>query len=270
MSYTNTELVRHHLVASFPVQGQVYDQAIVLEGDDYITFFGGAVDEVSLVVKSIQNNEPTRLNLTLSSEVTALPTSPIVRGSIVVASDSSLGTIYTENGDYVIDYFGGAIRIKGGGNLSVGQTVTVWYLAYFLYLQGSDYRIDSSRGAIRRVSSGDIVSGETVYLDYAPVNADYTDAILTHAVVEANGLIESAVDPQRQFGADPVLQTAATYRALEIVCRASAARELSRLTGDDKTALAWMKLADHYSQRSDQLLGSFRPPCSSPTSPTHS
>jgi hypothetical protein len=75
------------------------------------------------------------------------------------------------------------------------------------------------------------------------------------------------VDPDRQFGADPALQAAATYRALEIICRAAAARELSSLRGEDRTAIAWMKLADAHAERSEHLLRLFRPPYAGPSAP---
>jgi hypothetical protein len=78
------------------------------------------------------------------------------------------------------------------------------------------------------------------------------------------------VDPDSQFGADPVLQASATYRALEIICHAAAARELSSLRGEDRTAVAWMKLAETYATRSEQLLRLFRPPYTGPTAPVHS
>ncbi|MEW5995224.1 MAG: hypothetical protein AB1744_12655 [Candidatus Zixiibacteriota bacterium] len=93
--------------------------------------------------------------------------------------------------------------------------------------------------------------------------------MLNKAVLEANALVERDIDPDRQFGADPVLQSGATYRALEIICRASAARELSRARGEDRTALAWMKLADGYAARADQVLRSFHPPFTGPSTPQH-
>ncbi|MFQ5453186.1 MAG: hypothetical protein ACE5D6_03255 [Candidatus Zixiibacteriota bacterium] len=269
MSYTNVELVKHYLELSFPIQTRVFDQTVVLENDDYVTFFGGSIDESSLKVKSLRNNDLIKMNLTLDSSTVSLSSTPLVIGSVVVASDSSLGTIYIENEDYVIDYSYSKLIIKSNGTLSIGMTVTVWYLEYYIYSSG-DYQVDSSKGAVKRKANGNITTGERVYLDYTPVYTSYTDEILNNAVIEANGLIEQAVDPKKQFGADPVLQSTATYRALEIICRASASRELSSSKSDDRTALAWMKLADHYAQRSEHLLGSFRPPFENLSTPTHS
>ena len=269
MSYTNVELVRHHLVAAFPTQEKVADQPLVLESD-YVTLFNGSVEESSVTVKSLQSNLPTRVTITLNGERNSLVSSPLAPGTVLAASDSSLGTIYSENVDYVIDYALADLIIKNGGALSIGQTVTVWYQPYFVYSVGIDYQLDTEHGRIKRLAGGAIASGETVYLDYSPVYLSFNDELLTNAVLEANGLVEKEVDPNGQFGADPVLQASATYRALEIICRASAARELSSLRGEDRTALAWMKLAEMYAARSEQLLRSFRPPIDGATAPVHS
>lgn len=269
MSYTNVDLVRHYLVAPFPAQETIYDQAVILESG-YVTFFNGPVEQSSTLVKSLQSNTPTRTSVTLNSQTTPLGASPLARGSVVVASDSSLGTVYVENVDYVIDYSQGKLLIKEGGDLNAGQSVTVWFQKYFVYSPDSDYQLDADSGRIKRLGGGDIASCETVYLDYAPLYKSFNDEILARAVLEANGVVEREVDPEGQFGADPVLQAGATYRALEIICRASAARELSSLRGEDRTALAWIKLAEVYASRSEQLLRSFHPPFEGPTAPVYS
>jgi len=270
MSYTNVELVRHHLDLSFPIQSKVYDQAVVLTGYDYVTFFGGTVDENLVVVKAARNAELTRSTVTFTGTIAVITASPVVPGSVLIASNSSLGMVYVEGKDYVVDYAGGRVILKSGGAITVGQTVSVWYQQYHVYSAGSDYVLDSSNGAVRRSASGDIGDGETVYLDYMPTFSSYKEELLANAVVEANALVERAVDPDRQFGADPALEGAATYRALEIICRASAARELSKLKGSDKAALAWMKLGDCFGLRSEELLAGFRPPYNGPAIPARS
>jgi hypothetical protein len=270
MSYTNLELVRHHLEVPFPIQSVVRDQPIVLPGDSYVIFFGGTVDDSSIAVKAVRSNDLTKVTATAGESRILFIGSPIIPGSVLVASDGSLGQLYVEGLDYVMEYGSGAINIKTGSSINVNQEVTVWYQEYHVYSPGADYLMDSSRGSVKRVASGNIGDGETVYLDYRPLFSSYKDELLSNAVAEANALVERAVDPERQFGADLVLQSAATYRALEIVCRASAARELSSLGRNDKAALAWMKLADSHAVRSEFLLNSFRPPHSSPAAPVRS
>jgi hypothetical protein len=181
-----------------------------------------------------------------------------------------MGTLYVENIDYAIDYTVGTIAVKSDGLLNVGQIVTVWYQQFASYTEGTDYQIKADSGEIKRMSSGDIADGETVYLDYAPIYDSFNDDILNNAVAEANSLVEQEVDPDGQFGADRTLQAAATQRALAIICRTAAARELSSRRGEDRTALAWMKLSDQYASGSEQLLNRFRPPIKGPSAPVHS
>lgn len=270
MSYTNIEQVRNRLTAAYPTGEVIEDQTHQFSSDEYSAFFGGGVDGDSLKVKTVQSNTLIRIGLTLSTGTTSIAAAPLVRGSVVVASDSSLGQVYTENVDYVISYADGDLIIKSGGGLAIDQTVTVWYLNYILYTLNTDYQIKSDRGEIKRMTGGSIASQESVWLDYSPLWESFNDDVLTNAVVEANGLVEKLVDPNRQFGADPVLQTAATYLALESICRTAAVRDLSGRAGNDRTALAWMKLSDQYRTRSDELLKSFSPPRTGPAAPVHS
>jgi len=270
MSYTNVELLSHHLISAFPVERLVRDQVVVLEGADYQSFFGGAVEDSSLRVKSIQDHQPTRQSVTLSGGETVLASGPLVPGSVVVASDSSLGTIYTENVDYVVRYGDGQLIVKDDGLLSPGMTVTAWFLPYTLYDLGSDYSADANRGEIRRLSSGAIADGERVFIDYSPRYDSFDQAVLENAVAEANGTIEREVDPDRQFGADPALQAAATYRALAVVCRTAATRELSSGRTEYRVASVWLELAQDSGLQAEKYLAGFRAPISGPSHPSHS
>jgi len=268
MLYTSVEKVRQHLVSLFPVNEKVFDQPVLLSETDSVTFFGGAIDEASLVVKSIQSNDLRRAVVTLGESAASLPDEMLIRGTVVVATDSSLGTVFIENKDFIIDYSNGRIEIKSGGQLLSGQNVVVWYGFYLKYSSGSDYIADAAQGAIRRTADSDIASGETVYLDYSPVFESYNDVMIQNAVDESNSLIEKTIDPEQQFGLEPLLQIAATYRAVEIVSRASAARELSSQSGEHNVAVSWLKLADDYATRADKLIQSFRAPLNGPSAPS--
>jgi len=270
MSYTNVELLGHHLISAFPTADLVCDQALTLEGTDSRSFFGAAVDGSSLRVKSLRTAQPVRQMVTLGAAETTISSLPIVPGSVVVASDSSLGTVFVENLDYIVRYGDGLLVIKEGGALSAGMTVTVWHLPYTLYESGSDYVADVDRGEIRRSGGGAIADGETVYLDFAPRYDSFDQAVLESAVSEANGTVEREVDPERQFGADPALQAAATYRALAVVCRTAATRELSGGGSDYRTASVWLELARDAAAQAEKYLAEFRAPVSAPSHPAHS
>ena len=270
MSYTSVDIVKQYLVVSSPVRDKYFDEPLVMPSDSWASFFGGSIEPDSLIVKSVQNNDLLQFWLCLQTGDNQLPAYPLIRGSVIVASDTSLGTIYTENDDYVVDYASGKLRMKDTGGLMANQTVAVWYQAFLVYDAGDDYEVDQVSGRLRRCPSGKIAAGETVFLDFSAVDSSYNDVILEQAVVEANGIVEAEVDPERQFGADTLLQAAATCRALEIVCNAAATREMSGLQRNDHVALAWMKLADRFVERSGSLLRAFHPPFEGPSSPTRS
>jgi len=270
MSYTTVERLRSYLTANYAIAERVVDLPVTPRDSQPVRFWGCALETTSLRVKSLQAPEPVRRPVTLTAEGNVLTTSPITRGSVVAASDSSLGTVYIENRDYIVDYDGSIFHRKAGGSLLIGDTIVVWHVPMRTYVEGEDYSIDYEKAELRRLGGGGIASGETVYLDFVPVFAGFDDNLLASAVNEANGLIECEIDPDRQFGADASLNAAATCKALEIVCHSAASRELSTGRGMDRIALAWLKLAEGYKERGLTLLSSFRPPAAGPSRPTHS
>ena len=267
MSYTSSEQVRSHLIADFGSAEEVISIPYSMNGNDYVPFFTGAVREGSIKVKTVNQSEPSRTSVTLAADGNSLAANGVVIGSVTVASDSSLGTVYTENVDYAIDHSAGTILIKSGGTLAVDDTVVVWYFPYQLYLEGTDYQVNYELGELARLTVGGIADGETVYLNYSPEMSDFADELIQAGVRDANALIEAEIDPELEFGANPVLVSAATYRALEIICRAAAARELASRRGMHQTANGWLNLGQTYSDLAERWLKSFRPPAKSPASP---
>ncbi|MDF1544481.1 MAG: hypothetical protein P1R58_05195 [bacterium] len=269
MSYTSTDNVKKYLADSFPRLNRIRNQPFLLTGSDYLSFFGGAVEESDLVVKSLQTTDLTRATVTFSVDRVSLSSLPLVEGSVVVASDSSLGRIYQSNVDYIIDVSSGDIVRKSTGALSTGQQVTVWYASYFVYTLTTDYSVDYDAGEIRRSPAGAIASDETVLLDYTPVLKAYNDEVINAAVLLANGLVQNEVDPDGSFGANPALETAATFKALAIVCQTSAVRDLSQSGGKNRVASDWMQLADSFDRKAADMLSRFRPAFENPKPPIH-
>lgn len=270
MSYTTIDQVKAHLLPAFPALDRVSDSPLVMRGTEYARFYAGSVAESSLVVKSLRNGETSRLSVTFTEGEASLAACLPVPGSIVVASDSSLGRVYVENLDFVVDYASGGISVKEGGAIGLNQEAVVWYVPFVIYRVDVDYRLDADEGSIARMSSGNIAEGETVHIDFDPVQAGFDDVVIATAVREANGLVERDVDPGREFGADPVLVSAATYRALSIVCRTAAGRELAGPRGLDRIASGWLKLGEDYAATAARLLEDFHAPLVGPSSPTRS
>jgi len=269
MSYTSVDNVKKYLADSFPRLSRISDQAFLLSGSDYLSFFGGAVESDDMVVKSIQTVDLSRTSVTFAIDRVSLSSSPLVPGSVVVASDSSLGTIYTENVDYIVDPGAGDIVRKSSGALASNQQVTVWYSSYFLYTLNTDYQLNHDAGEIKRSPTGSIASEETVYLDYTPVLKAYNDEIINASVMLANGLVQNEVDADGNFGANPALETAATFRALAIVCQTSAVRDLSQSRGRNRVATDWLQLADSFDRKATEMLSRFRPAFENPKPPIH-
>ncbi len=254
MSYTSEVLLGQYLSEGGPVLKAVTDQTLILDGSEYDRFFNGSVQDGSVRVKSPQLGRAVRSSVSLTGGSGTIAAAPLIPGSVLVASDSSLGTIYVENQDYIVDYPSGILTVKNGGQIAPQAAVVVWYRAYTLYTAGEDYSVRE----------------ETVYIDYTPVAAAPDESLLRAAVLEANARIEKLVDPDRSFGADSVLQSAATYLALAAVARSSAAGSLQTDPSRDRTANAWLNLAAEYQEQSERLIKAFRAPKSGPASPAKS
>lgn len=267
MGYTSIEQVRPYLLVRLPLGESVQDQPLRLAGTERVRFYGGGVQSDSVKIKLLRTAEPVRQSLVVGSGPSVLGGGPIVPGSLLAASDSSLGLIYTENVDYVVAYDDATLTPVAGGALTEGSAIVVWYVPYLVAVGSEDYTLYAETGEIQRRAGGSINDGEMVRIDYRPQYLEFGDELLVSAVEEANGLIEREVDPDGNFGADQTLGAAATSRALEIICRAGATRDLAQGPERAATAQVWLKLAEAYGARADRLLQSFRPPVISPSKP---
>lgn len=154
MAYTTTEIIQRHLASDCPVTDRVTDQPLTLAGTNPVRFWGGAVEPESVWVKSVQATQPERVAITVADDGALIAQTPIVAGSVVVASDSSLGSVYVENIDYTVDYTAARLYRKNGGAIAGGQNVCVWFIPYVLYAAEEDYRLDSQTAEIRRMAGG--------------------------------------------------------------------------------------------------------------------
>lgn len=260
MSYTTTELLKNHISQPLPVLKQQTDQQFQFSADSAIQFYNGAINPESITVKAIRQTEPVKLSVTITQESAQFSSSPVVPGSLCVGRDSSFTALLTENSDFIVNYDDGIILVKDSEQIPQGTILYLSFLPYHLYTESVDYYLNASVSSLQRIPGGNISTGETVLLTYAPLQLSFNNELLDFAVLEANGLIEKTIDPDSEFGADPVLQTAATYLALNIVCRSSSARELSGNLRDEKVAQTWLKLADEYQKQANELLAAFKTP----------
>jgi hypothetical protein len=123
---------------------------------------------------------------------------------------------------------------------------------------------------VKRTADSAIQYNQSVLADYELSENQLNNEIIGEAVAEANIIVEGQIDPDKQFGADLALQTAATYLAVSLVCRMAAAADLKFGRSAKQSAAAWISLSDSYRKDYEQLLISFRPHTLRLKRPTHS
>ncbi|MEW6016179.1 MAG: hypothetical protein AB1690_12785 [Candidatus Zixiibacteriota bacterium] len=262
MSYTNSELVKKHFVFPETLGLRQREMSVIMEGTDWRELPGGGIVPENLKVRALRDYQPVKEDFPLTETGQALVYADIVSGSLTVAGDSSLGSIYRENIDYYFDYIDSRLKRLPGGLISEGAVVAVWYFRYHLYLEGTDYAVDYQRGRIRRLAGGSIGSGQKVFVDY-DIPLDFlSDSVYAQAAAEASSIIEREIDVSRSFGANEALQTAATFLAASLVCRIAA------VNGNSARA-DWVKLAESYRNDYENLLKPFRSPATRLNPPTH-
>jgi len=267
MSYTNSEMVKNHIRLESVSPSVVYDYPVIMTGTEWADLPGEAVKEATVTVKAVTRTEPFYERITLADLPVVLSGGPAIPQSAAVASDSSLGRIYLENVDYMFDYTGCTIVRLPGGSIASGTALSIWYFQYQTYIENQDYQMDYLKGRVRRMSGGAINSGQQVLVDFELSPSAREDGVIAAAVGHANSIVEAQVDPSGKFGASPILQSAATFLAVSLVCRMAAAIDLGTGTADRQNAAAWLNLAESYRRDFDEMIKNFHPGTGRPNPP---
>ena len=257
MSFTTVEIVRKHILENHISLSDV-DSEPVKVGDDSSCFLRyPPVAKDSETVKGKEQIKPDYQEITfLGENQVNLAKSELIRDTVVVASDSSLGHIYKENIDYTIGYSGGIIVRLPDGDIQAGGQVSVWYVPYRVYIRGTDYAIDSESGEIKRLASGDIEIGQWLYVDYRSEYAFINDEIIVNAINEANEQVLNFIDSVYSSSTDRSLVIAETYLSVAIICRIKAMWAVSSGLKNSFSAI-WSVLADQYKRDGYLLLEKF-------------
>ncbi|SYZ72432.1 conserved hypothetical protein [Candidatus Zixiibacteriota bacterium] len=261
MPYTSIDLIRNHInFEGIPIGGK-RDYPVIFSGTQWNSLPNKNLLAGSVAVKARGSEEPIGKSIVLGNEPVALTSGKIAVGSVAAASDSSLGTIYTENIDYAIDPANATIMRITGGNIAEGTQIAVWYRPYIVYEEGVDYSVNYAEGEVRRLAGGAIQDNQAVLVDYEATAGVMGDVIFMQAVSEANSIIESEIDSERSFGADQALQTAATYLAVSIVCRMAVSGALMLASGVRMapSGQSWLALAESYRGDYERLIKPYRP-----------
>lgn len=257
MSYTTIDIVKKHLLENQLIAGRIEDEPLKLTIDAESKLKYPPVSEGSEKVKAREQFKPEyqRSSFAQEDEVD-LNKNNLVRDSVVVATDSSLGTIFQENIDFSISHADGILSRLPDGNIPAGAEVSVWYVPYRVYSRGADYGVDYATGKISRISSGDLEAGQLVYVDYESAYARVDDEAIANAIDEANEQILNFIDSVYQSSSDRSLVVAETYLTVSIICRIKALGAISAGTKNAGNAL-WIGLADQYKKEAYLLLEKF-------------
>ena len=267
MSFTTVEIVKKHILEKHVGVQQVESESVRIVADSSVNLRYPPVYSGSEKVKAKQQIKPDYQTVDFSgSDEVGLNKEELIKDTVVVASDSSLGEIFRENVDYIVDYDEGILTRLSSGEIAPGATVSVWYIPFRIYTRGQDYKINYNRGEITRLSAGDIKSGQWVYVDYVSEYAFIDDEIITNAINEANEMVSNFIDSVYASSSDKSLVVAETYLAVSIICRIKALEAVS--TGlKDTISSSWSSLSDKYKKDAYILLekfagslGGFTPP----------
>jgi hypothetical protein len=262
MAFTNIALVKKHMIENHLGGDLIENLSFQLSGDEYKKLPHANLKSGSEKVKGKESFSPTTEKISFESDNTAyLSHSELIRDSVVVASDSSLGQIYTENVDYSVDFsLGKIVRIESGA-IPDGKGVVVWYFFYRVYQRDQDYKIDYTEGEIKRLGSGVIEDGQWVILDYQMEFGSLGDEVVENAVTEAHERVLKFIDPSYHNSVDQGLVTAETYLAVSIVCnvKSNKAKSGISLSGNQANylSLAWERLSDSYRKQAFLILSDF-------------
>lgn len=259
MPYTTVDLIKKQTLIPGAESAPAQSVEAVLTGTESAQLAPGRIVTGSVTVKSGTQAAPTAEAATFITDTITASGAPLVPGSLTLASDSSLGVIYSEGTDYTINYLTGSLTRAPSGLIPPGSSAHLWYFPYTLYVDGVDYSVDEANGRVTRIASGAILSSQRVTVDFKAEAPGFSDDVFNEAALEANQRVAALVDPAGNFGANLILQTAATYLGASIICRIAATAALVT-DSQGKNASLWLETSRSFASDASGLLENFRPP----------
>jgi hypothetical protein len=270
MPFTTIDIVKKHILENHLSSANVENERIRLLATDNIQLSSRAIANDSEKIKAKEHNVPIEKDIDFSiSDTVTLSHSELIPDTVVTASDSSLGTIYTEHVDYSIDYDSGEIKRLDSGSIPSGVQIVIWYLYYRVYERGIDYDINYQNGTIRRRSSGAIESGQWVLADFTADTGGVNDDVIENSIEEANNQVLAFIDSIYHESTDRLLVDAETYMSVSIICKIRGMKSISpaSVKNDGKDAMSWAALSEMYRKQAYDILlkyagaiGSFNTP----------
>ena len=270
MSFTTIELVKKHLTDYRLGTKRIENEPFLMPASGYSNLQFGNIEKDTDRVKARELNTPFSEDLMFDiTDKTSLAHSEIIADTVVTASNSSMGEIYTENVDFSIDYDNGTITRIPDGAIPPVSSFTIWYQYYRVYERSVDYFIDYTDGKISLAPSGSIEAGQLVYVDYISMYGNITDESIDNSIIEAAEKVLSVIDPIYQTSEDQALTTAETYLTLAIICRIKAIEAAGRpeQTTSGFRGDFWAKLSNSYTIEGFKILEHYARPVNSLASP---
>lgn len=262
MPFSNINNLRTHLTEFTRTLGEVNDLSLRFEGDAPLNLPHRTIKSKSEKVKGREMNFPVNELISLSTEWSSLSETSPVPESVVVASDQSLSTVYSENVDFTVDYEQGRIQRLESGAISEAQTVSVWYYPYRIYERDIDYQISYLSGSISRLAEGAIEANQIVWIDYEIESGMFADDTLTQVLEEAHVSLLASIAEKHHNSGDRILEVAESYLALAILARMKGMEILqsSVLSSSANSSLAqeYLKLGDSYRKQAENMILPYR------------
>ncbi len=257
MPFTTIDIVKKHLTDYRLGTKRIENEAVLMPTNGSVYLQYANIQPHSEKVKAKEIISPVTEQLSFNQDNTlTLSHTELIPDTVVVANNSSMASIYTENVDYSVDYDNGIITRITDGAIGELATVTIWYQYYRIYTLGVDYEIDYTTGRFSGLEYGNIEPGQIVLADYVSEYGNITDEAVANAITEASDKVLSIIEPSYEDSTDQSLITAETYFALAIICRIkaieaaqNAANTVSGYRGD-----FWLELSSSYSNEGNSLL----------------
>ncbi len=257
MPFTNAQLVRKHLIEHSAIGQSVENLPLKLAVATPVKLPSAPLLSLSDKVKGKEDMTPKEETVLLTLASVQLASTDLMPESLVVASDSSLGTIYVEQVDFAVDYPAGKIRRLPGGALTVDTMVVVWHVSFKVYTRNVDYKIDYGKAEITRLASGVIEDGQTVYVDFKIDPAFLGLEVIEGAVAEAEAQVVTLIDPAYVDSSEPSLATGATYLAVSILAQVKALESMQSANPSHQLSRSWAIMSNFYRKRAADFLASF-------------
>jgi len=259
MPFTTIDLVKKHILEKHLGANKVENERVRLTASDYEQLSRRIILTDSERIKAKEQNEPTLEAVSFSGgDSFTLSHNELIPDTVVMASDSSLGTTYIENTDFAVDYDSGQINRLSSGSIPSGAQVVAWYLYYRVYERGVDYDLDFMNGQIRRRSSGDIESGQWIFADFTAATGGVNDDVIENSISEANNMILDFIDSSFHESSDRLLVDAETFLAVSLICKIRGIDSLSDAsTGGSGDSQSWAALSEIYRMDAYNILAQY-------------